>query len=265
MPRISIEVHPTAVVHESAQIGAGVEIGPYTLIGPHVRVGAGTKISSHVVLEGHTSIGEECRIGKGAVLGGDAQDKKFKGGSPRLEIGRENVIREFVTMHLASSDGAATVVGDRNYFMVGSHVGHDSRVGNDITIANSSALGGFAVVEDKAVIGGLVGVHQHCRIGKMSMVGGCSKVSMDVPPFSLCDGSPLALYGVNAIGLKRAGFGTDKLALLRRAMKLLLKRAAGPAAVEKALAEWSSDPEVRHLIGFIRSSRKGVMRGLVED
>jgi UDP-N-acetylglucosamine acyltransferase len=260
------EVHPTAVVAEEARIGAGVEIGPYSVIGPDVAVGEGTRIASHVVLEGHTRIGRNCRIGKGACIGTPPQDRKHKGERSYVHIGDDNEIREFVTVNCGSTAEAVTRIGDRNYLMIGVHVGHDCQVGSDVTIANGTGLAGFSVVEDRAVIGGIVGVHQHCRIGKGAMVGALTKVVLDVPPFSVCDGNPAKLYGLNSIGLKRAGYSLEDMALLKRALKMLFRGGLSKnEAVAAVLKEGGSNADVLHLVEFVRASKRGVLRAVAEE
>jgi len=256
-----VKAHPTAVVAKDAEIAPDVEIGPYAIIGPHVRLGAGTKVSSHVVIEGHTRIGERCSIYPGACLGLPPQDKKFTGGLTWLVIGDDNVIREHVTMHSGSQPESSTVVGARNYFMVGSHVGHDCRVGDDAILANSAALGGFVVVEDRAVLGGLVGVHQFCRVGKLAMVGALAKVSMDIAPFSVADGNPARFAGPNVVGLRRAAVPTARIMHLKKALKILLASALSTArAIERVRDEVPKTPEIDHLLTFIRASKRGVSR-----
>ncbi|MBI2095887.1 MAG: acyl-ACP--UDP-N-acetylglucosamine O-acyltransferase [Candidatus Omnitrophica bacterium] len=209
-------IHPTAIVSKTAELGEGVEVGPYAVIGPHVKIGAGTRVLSHAVLDGHTTIGARCEIFTGACLGMPAQDKKFKGETSFLSVGDENVIREYVTMHCASTPGAATVVGSRNFIMVGAHVGHDCRVGDEVTMANGSVLGGYVVVEDGAVLGGFTGVHQYVRVGRLAMLGAFAKAAMDVPPFSLCDGYPARVCGLNSVGLRRAGYAPADSLLLKK-------------------------------------------------
>ncbi len=169
------KIHSTVIVDKDAQIADGVEIGPYTVVGPHVKIGAGTTIASHAVLDGYTTIGKNCKIFSGACLGTDPQDKKYyKDMESFLIIGDDNTIREYVTMNPGSTEGSQTIVGERNLIMIGAHIAHDCVLGNDITIANTAGLSGHVRVEDKAIIGGMAGIHQFTRIGKLSMIGGVS-------------------------------------------------------------------------------------------
>jgi UDP-N-acetylglucosamine acyltransferase len=257
-----MKIHSTAIVAREAQIGDGVEIGPYSIIGPHVRLGNGTRLLSHVVIDGHTQIGENCRIYSGACLGYPPQDKKFKDEPAYLFVGNDNMIREYVTMN-AGSAGSKTVVGDRNFIMIQSHIGHDCVVGNDVTIANNSALGGHCVVEDKAVLGGLTGIHQNVRIGKMAMVGALSKASMDIPPFSLCDGHLAKVHGLNLVGLRRGGFTSKEISEIKQAFKtLLLSGLNWKHAAPQVEKELGHNENVRHLLSFLKTSKRGVARGV---
>lgn len=255
-------IHPTAVLSPGAVIGVGVEIGPYCVVGPHVKIGNGTRLLSHVVLEGHTTLGRDCEIFHGACLGAKPQDKKYREGDTFLEIGDENVIREYVTMHPGSSPGKKTIVGDRNFFMVASHVGHDCRVGNEVTIANQSALSGHVVIEDQVVIGGISGVHQFCRVGKLAMVGAMSKVVMDVLPFSVCDGHPAKFCGVNSVGLKRAGYGSKQTLEIKKALKVLV---ATGTKLSEAMTQiqhtMKGNKDIESLVRFCGVATRGVSRG----
>jgi UDP-N-acetylglucosamine acyltransferase len=261
-----MKIHPTAIVDKKAQVAEGVEIGPYSIIGPHVRIGAGTVIANHVVIDGYTTIGARCQIFSGACLGGVPQDKKFKECRSYLEIGDENTIREYVTMNRGSSPEAKTVIGDRNYFMIASHVGHDCTVGSDITIANCAALGGFAVVEDKAVLGGLSAVHQHVRIGKLSMLGAKAKAVMDVPPFSICEGQRAKFCGTNVVGLKRAGIGSKQAQAIKKALKILFGSQLNlSTAILQVKEEFKNNSDIDYVLSFIKNSKRGVSRMITEE
>ena len=180
----------TAIVHPKAQIGSGCEIGPYCVIGENVALGDGCQLHSHVVIDGHTKLGRENEIFPFASLGLKTQDLKWKGGVTRTEIGDRNTFREYVTIHSATGDGEVTRVGSHNNILAYCHIAHNCTLGNHIIMSNVATLAGHVTVEDHAVIGGLAAVHQFCRIGKMSMIGGCSKIVQDVPPFMIVDGNP---------------------------------------------------------------------------
>ncbi len=259
-------VHPTAIVDKKASLGAGVEIGPYSVIGPGVKIGSGTRIDSHATLEGLTEIGRNCVIFPGACLGFDPQDKKFKNEASYLIVGDENIIREHVTMHRGSMSGSKTVVGSRNYFMVNSHVGHDSAVGNDVTLANGAVLGGHAVVQDGAVLGGYSAVHQHNRVGRLAMLGAVGKATSDVPPFSVCDGVRMKVCGVNTVGLKRAGFSSARVLAIRKIIQTLyMSDLSASTAVEKIKAEFGRNDDLKEILDFAAGSKRGMARASRTD
>lgn len=260
-----VKIHPTAVVDRKAELGPGVEIGPYAVVGPFVKMGARTRVGSHAVVEGRTTIGERCTLFPGACIGTCAQDKNAEDREAFVEIGNDNVIREYVTVHAASLEGAKTLIGDRNFLMAYAHVAHDCRLGSGIVMANCATLGGHVVVEDQVVLGGLSGVHQFVRIGRLAIVGGLSKVVQDVPPFSICDGNPGRLRGPNIVGLKRAGISSqDRLKIAQALKTLLASGTALTSAVQKVRAGSGDHPAIRHLLAFIESSKRGVVRGRLD-
>jgi len=245
-----------------AMLGPGAVIGPYSLVGERVHIGVKTRIGAHCVIEGNTTIGEDCEIFTGSVIGSPPQDLKYKGEASSLTIGDRNKIREYVTINLATAGGGGrTVIGSDCMFMAYAHVAHDCLLGNHVVLANSVALGGHTVVEDRAVIGGLVGVHQFVRIGTLAIIGGCSRVIQDVPPYSISVGYPAKVFGVNAEGLKRAGVSKSSKEHLHRAFRILFhsKRAMNHATEEVA-QNADHCPEVQRLLSFIRNSKRGVCR-----
>jgi len=255
-----MSIHKTALIHPKAKVGKNVSIGPYSVIGPNVTIGEGTTVGSFCVIEGNTSIGKNCEFFTGAVIGSIPQDKKFKKGSNvTLEIGDNNVFREYVTANPGTGDGGKTKIGNNNLFMAYSHIAHDCVIGNSCVMANNGTLAGHVTLEDMAVIGGLSAVHQFVRLGKLSIIGGCSKVVQDVPPFSICDGHPARVYGLNSIGLKRAKVSLATLGTLRKAFKILfysgLTKIHSLEQVKKGL---SPCPELEHLVGFVKSSKRGL-------
>jgi len=255
---LTTDIHPAAVVHSSAELGQNVQVGPFSVIGPEVRIGDGTRIDSHVVIERWTHIGRNCHIMSGAVLGGVPQDHKFAGERTYLIIGDNNIIREFVTIHRASGEGNATVVGSNNMIMAYCHIGHNCTIGNGVTMANMVGISGHAVVEDKVVFGGMVGVHQMVRIGKLAMVGGISKVVQDIPPFMLADGRPMRVYGLNVIGLRRNGVPPKVREGLKQAYKLLYRSNLNVSqALEMIDNEIEPSPELEYLLQFIRNVKFG--------
>jgi UDP-N-acetylglucosamine acyltransferase len=253
-------IHSSAVIHPKAQIGSGCEVGPYCVIGENVTLGDNCKLHSHVVIDGHTKIGKDNQIFPFASLGLRTQDLKWKGGVTRLEIGDRNTIRECVTIHSATADGEATVIGSDNNILAGSHIGHNVVMG-DRVIVSMAALAGHVIVEDFALVGGLSAVHQFCRIGRMSMIAGCSKVVQDVPPFMIVDGNPAETRTVNKIGMERNGLSEEAQTALRQAYKIFFREElSAPNALVKIEKELPPLPEVLHLINFIRASERGITK-----
>lgn len=255
---VKTEIHPTAVIDPSAEIGQGVSIGAYSMVGKNARIGDGTQIDSHVVIDENTTLGESCKVMSGAVLGGAPQDYKFKNEDTFLKIGSGNIIREYVTIHRASGDGESTVIGDNNMLMAYCHVGHNCVLGNNITMANMVGISGHTIVEDKVVFGGIVGVHQKLRVGKLAMIGGFSKVVQDVPPFSMVDGRPTRVCDLNVIGLRRNNVTAKVRADLKQAYKILYRSNFNMSqALEVIDTEIETSEELQYLLDFIRNIRLG--------
>ncbi len=253
-------IHPTAVVDPRAEIHGDADIGPFVVIDGPVRVGAGTRVLAHATLMGWTEIGAGNTVHAGAVLGDVPQDLAFPGEQSFLRIGDGNVIREHVQMHRGTQPGSATVVGDHNYFMTNSHVGHNCRVGNDVIIANGALLGGYVDVADRVFISGNCALHQFVRVGRLALLRGLTKAARDVPPFCIVDGTH-TVRAINRVGLRRAGFTMRQIQDVHRAVRLLFGR---PRNLQVALAEVETGPcssEVRELIEFIRASKRGVAFG----
>lgn len=254
-------IHTTALVSKKAKLGAGVSVGPQTIIGDNAVIGAGTKIGAFCVIEGNTTIGKNCEIYTGAVLGSRPQDLKYKGEKSFLEIGDNNIIREYCTFNPGTTEGSKTVVGSGNLFMAYSHVAHDCKVGNLCVIANGGTFAGHVTIEDKAVIGGLVAIHQFVRVGALSIIGGCSKVVQDIPPYSTCDGHPARIYGLNLVGLRRNNISREAIHQLNHAYKILFnsgflsKFALAELAKEKSLFQ-----ETVYLMDFVKNSERGLTR-----
>lgn len=253
------QIHPTAMVDLDAELGQGVSIGPWSIIGPGVKVGDGTRIGSHVLVERDTTVGAGCHLYKGAVLGTDAQDLKYRGEKTVLIVGERTVIREYATLNRGTMSMEKTVVGDDCLLMAYSHVAHDCQVGSNVVIANAVNMGGHVTIEDWVIIGGLTAIHQFVRIGAHAFVGGASRTSQDVPPYTKAAGSPLRLYGLNSVGLERRGFSQE----VRHALKTTYRTVFHSSlpltqALLKAESEAQDFPEVRHFLSFIRSSERGV-------
>jgi len=255
-------IHPTAIVDKKAKLADDVEVGPYAIIGPNVELGKGTVVGPRVNIEGYTIIGEGNRVFTGAIIGSPPQDLKYKGQKSFLKIGNNNTIREYSTMNPGTEEGTATRIGDGNLFMAYSHVAHDCKIGNSCVIANIGTLAGHVTLEDRVVLGGLAAIHQFTRVGKMSIIGGCSKVVQDIPPFSTCDGNPARVYGLNLIGVRRAGMPQKAQAELKKAFKILFhSKLALKNAVAKVKKEIPSIEEVEYLLNFLKDSERGICRG----
>jgi UDP-N-acetylglucosamine acyltransferase len=254
-------IHPTAVIHAKAQIGAGCEIGPFCVIGENVALGDHCRLHSHVVLDGHTTLGEGNEIFPFASIGLKTQDLKWKGGLTRTNIGSHNTFREYVTIHSATGDGETTTVGSHNHILAYCHIAHNVTLGDSIIMSNVATLAGHIVVEDRAVIGGLAAVHQFCRIGTMSIIGGCSKVVQDVPPYMLADGNPARARTINKVGLERNGVSEEAQAALKQAYKILFREGLTiPNALSKIESTLPPLAELRRLAEFVRASERGISK-----
>ena len=263
-----MDIHKTAVVAPTARLGEKVIVGPYSVIGPHVTIDDHVVIGPHCVIEGRTHIGAFCRIFSGAVIGSPPQDKKHREDDDvHLIIGERNVFREYVTVNPGTRDGGGrTVIGDDNLFMAYAHIAHDCRIGHHCVMANAATLAGHVTVEDHAVVGGLSAVHQFVRLGRLSIIGGCSKVVQDVPPFSLCDGHPARIYGLNLVGLKRHGYDVDRRRVLKKAFRILFQEGRRVNhAIESLSRDVASSGDVRHLIEFVQASQRGLCSPIRRD
>ncbi len=253
-------IHSSAVVHPRAQIGEGCEIGPFCVVGENVTLGVGCRLHSHIVVDGHTKLGRENQVFPFASIGLKTQDLKWKGGVTRTEIGDHNTFREYVTVHSATSDGNATTIGSHNHILAYSHVAHDCTLGDHIIMSNAATLGGHVTVEDHAVIS-ISAVHQFCRVGKLAMIGGCSKVVQDVPPFMLADGNPAETRTINKIGLERHGVSEETIGALRQAYKILFREGLTISnAITRIETEVPQFPEIQHLLDFVRTSERGISK-----
>lgn len=234
-------IHSTAIIEDNVEIGPDCEVGAYAVIKRFTRLGARNRIYEH------------------AVVGGEPQDVKFKGEESFLEIGDDNIIREFCTLHRANGAGETTRIGSRNFFMVGVHVAHNCVVGNDNIFANEVALAGHITIEDRVFLSNGVGAHQFVRMGRYAMVGGKSKIVQDVLPFFITDGNPPRVRGLNTVGLTRAGFSEEKRRALKNAYRALFKSTVPLAEVLEELDQ-VEDENVAHLVKFIRDSKRGFTR-----
>ncbi len=257
------DVHPSAVISDSARLGENVRVGPFVVIEGEVTVGANTVIRPHVHLMGPLTLGANNDVGSGAVLGGAPQHLGYKGEPTNVVIGDGNTFREHVTVHRGMPAGVGpgtgvTRIGDRNLFMAGSHVAHDCVVGNDCLFANSAVIGGHVEVSDRVLLSGNSAVHQFCRVGRLALLSGASASSKDIPPFWVMQ-EVNQVCGVNTVGMRRAGIPTAEIQAVRRAFGLIYKdRLPITAALLQIEAELGSFPAVRELLAFIRSSKRGI-------
>ncbi|MGB0638443.1 MAG: acyl-ACP--UDP-N-acetylglucosamine O-acyltransferase [Myxococcota bacterium] len=255
-----MSIHPTAIVEDGAQLADDVRIGPYAVVGPRVTLGSGVTVGAHAVVSGPSSIGADCTIFPHAVVGGDPQDKKFVGEDAFLVVGQRNVFREFTTVNRGTG-GGSTTIGNDNLFMAYSHVAHDATIGNHCVFANAANIAGHVVIEDNAVLGGLVGVHQYCRIGRCAMVGGGGKAAQDVPPFTIAQGDRARLFGLNIVGLRRNGMSLEVVSALKGAYRELFHQGLPlRIALEQVREVYAEIPEVTELLEFIESSTRGICR-----
>ncbi|HSD51017.1 MAG TPA: acyl-ACP--UDP-N-acetylglucosamine O-acyltransferase [Candidatus Methylomirabilis sp.] len=257
-----VTLHPTALVEPGAELADGVSVGPYTLIGPHVRVGPGTTIGSHTVLEGWTEIGRDSRIGAHVVIGASPQDVKYKGEPTRVVIGDRTLVREFATVHRASTGGSGvTTVGPDSFIMAYVHVAHDCQLAEGVIMANQASLAGHVEIGRCAVIGGMTGVHQFVRIGEFSFVGALSGVEQDIPPYVRAVGNRAKPFGLNVVGLRRHGFSAEEIRVLKQAYRIVFASGLNTSqALEKLEQELSGSAAVQHFIDFIKRSQRGISK-----
>ena len=260
------DIHPTALVDPQAELADGVCVGPYTIIGPHVQIGAGTRIGAHVVIEGHTTIGEGNHIFQFASLGAQPQDKKYAGENTRLIIGNGNTIREFTTINTGTAqDESVTRVGDDNWLMAYVHIAHDCRLGSHIIMANLAQLAGHVHLGDWVFLGGMTGVHQFVRVGAHAMTGGHTHLTQDIPPFVTVGGNPAQAQGLNTEGLRRRGYGPERIALLKQMYRLLYRKGLTLEAAREQIDALTgqvpeADAEIALMQDFFASATRGIVR-----
>ena len=252
------KIDKTAIIDPSCKLGDNIVIGPYAVIGPNVTIGDNTEIMHHAIIEQDTVIGKNNKIHSNAVLGGDPQDLGYHGEKSYLEIGDNNLIREFVTIHRGSREGNVTKIGNNNYIMAYVHIGHDCIVENNVICTSFAGISGHCLIEDYAIIGGLAGLHQFVRVGKMAMIGGVSKVNKDIPPFTLCDGNPVTVRTTNTVGLRRRGKSKEVISALSDSVKIIFNSGYNRQTSISIVKEKYPDvEEVQYLIDFITAVREG--------
>lgn len=257
---MATQIHPTAIIEDGAQLDDGVEVGAYAYVGRLAKLGANTKVHHHATVDGNTEVGRDCEIFPYALIGGKTQDLKYDGGDPGLKIGERNIFREYCSVHCATHEGSFTEVGSDNFFLAYIHIAHECKVGSHIVMSNSVALAGHVVVEDYAIIGGISGIHQFCRIGRHSFIGSSSKLAQDMPPYMLGDGNPLKVRSFNRVGLERRGFTPEAIKTVRQAYKLLYREGLNRSQAMEKLQVLEGDKEIIDtLVNFINSSERGIV------
>jgi UDP-N-acetylglucosamine acyltransferase len=255
-------IHRTAIIDPKAELADDVSVGPYSIIGPGVQIDSGTSVASHVVIKGPSVIGKSNTIYQFASVGEDPQDKKYSHEVTYLEIGDQNIIREYCTIHRGTvQDKSITRVGSNNLLMAYAHVAHDCEIGNDVVMANGASLAGHVALDDFAILGGFTLVHQFTRIGKHSFSAMGSSISLDVPPYVMVGGRPTKPFGINSVGLERKGFDSATVQEIRRAYKTICKAGLRLEEAIKVLQTMSQDtPEIGCLLAFVQGTRRGILR-----
>ena len=255
------QIHPTAIVDPQAGIGAGCVIGPYCIVGPHVVLGPDSWLQHHVTLAGPLTAGARNKFFAYCSIGQQTQDLKYQGEPTYLEIGDENVFREFVTVNRSTTADGKTRIGHRGNYLAYSHIGHDCTVGDAVVFSNNGTLAGHVQVGDHAIMGGLTAVHQFCRLGRYAITGGCSKIVQDVPPFMIADGNPAKVRGINVVGLERSGFPAETIKAIKEAFRLIYRSKYNTRqAVEAIQQDLPASAEITQILEFIQNSERGIIR-----
>ena len=263
-----LSIHSKAIVHPNAQLESGVQIGPYSFVGEDVLIKKDTVLEAHVYVAGNTEIGTNCRFSPFSSIGTEPQDVAYTGEETFVRIGNNNIFREFMTIHRGTVRGRReTVIGNDNYFMAYSHVAHDCIVGNETIFLHGATPGGHVIIEDFSTVGAWSGIHQFCRIGKYAYIGGYSVITQDVLPYSrIAGGRPPLLYGLNAIGLRRKGFSRERLKTLKGMFKVIFYSDLNTTqAVERIESEFPASEDRDEILGFIRSSKRGITKRASEE
>ena len=257
---MAIEIAPTAIISPQAKLADPVSVGPFCVIEEDVEIGAGTRLDSHAVIKRYTTLGENNHLYPGVVLGNDPEDRNFTGERSYLKIGHRNIFRENSSVSRGTPPESVTLLGDDNYIMIGTHVAHNCRLGNNVVVCNNCSVAGYVEVEDGAFLSGGVVVHQFSKIGRLAMIGGNTRVNLDVPPFLLASEFHVAARGLNLIGLRRAGFGKDAIRHLKQAYRILYRSRLPLEQALQRIEQEIPTPEARHLVEFIRGSKRGICR-----
>ena len=255
-------IHPSAIIGKNVQLGEGNEIGPGCVIDGTTVIGSHNRLWMNAYVGPGTTMGDHNQIHMGAVIGHVPQDAAFAGGASFTKIGSRNTIREYVTIHRGTKEGTATVIGDDNFLMANAHVAHNCQIGNLVILVNLASLTGYCVVEDGALLSGIVGLHQFTRVGRLAMISALSAVNKDVPPYMLCGGRPAVIQGLNVVGLRRAGISAPAREDIKRAYKLLYRSGLNVSNALEAIEGECHSEEVRHLVAFVRAAERGICAGI---
>ncbi|MEO6848072.1 MAG: acyl-ACP--UDP-N-acetylglucosamine O-acyltransferase [Chthoniobacterales bacterium] len=253
-------IHPTAIIDPSAEIGSGTTIGPYCVIGAKVNIGSDCELKNHVTIEGPSKVCSGNVFFPYCSIGQRSQDLKYKGEPTHLEIGDGNSFREFCTVNRGTAPGSKTTIGNKGNFLAYSHIAHDCIVGDHVIFSNNGTLAGHVTVEHHALIGGLAGVHQFCRIGQYAILGGCTKIVQDVPPFMIADGNPAEVRGINQVGLERNDFSADAVRNLREAYRIIYRSNLNTKQAVQSIREQLQGTEISIVVEFIEASERGIVR-----
>ena len=253
-------MYKNSIISPKSNIDTSVEIGPFCIIEDNVSIDKNCKIHSHVIIKSGTSIGQDCEIFSGAVLGEIPQDLKYNGEKTKLKIGNNNIIREYVTIHKATADRKITEIGNNCMLMAYSHIAHDSIIKNNVILSNGVQVGGHVDIDDFVIVGGATPIHQFCKLGKFSFIGGGYRVVQDVPPYIKAMGEPLKYFGVNSIGLSRNQFSSDQISLIKKAYKILYRSEYNISqAVNILNNDYSDNEQINEIINFIDNSNRGII------
>jgi UDP-N-acetylglucosamine acyltransferase len=264
MTNVVSTIHKTAIIADGAVIHESAEIGPYAVIGPHVTIGESTKIGAHAIIEGHTDIGKNCHIFPGASIGLEPQDLKYAGEPTGVKIGNKVTVREYVTIHRGTGD-RHTYIGDECFLMNYVHIAHDCKMGKGVILTNNTAFAGHVEVGDYAVFSGYCIIHQNVKVGRGVMMGGMTGTRLDLPPFTLCDGRPAAVRGINKIGLRRHGFSPDLRKAIQITYKMLYRYGLNTTqAIARIQEEIEPYPEIKEITDFFLNSKRGVAKAISE-
>lgn len=259
---VMLSIHPSAIISKKAEIGENTSIGPFVVIEDNAKIGKNCIIAPMVHIRGNVEIGDNCKIFTAAVIGNPPQDLKYRGEKSFVKIGDNNTIREFVTINSATGENQFTIIGSNNLVMAYVHIAHNCIIGNNCIIANAATIAGHVCIDDYAIIGGLVGIHQFSKVGKHSIVGGCSKITKDIIPFITADGHPARPHGINIIGLKRRNFSNQVISNLEKAYKIIFRsNLILQDAIKELNLQFGDAPEIREIVEFLKnSSERGIAR-----